>query len=94
MIRAEKGKIYMEGDAATMMNELAVLTVAVKDTVTSMGVPSEDFDSGLALSIRAQTMAYAGMTIDEVEEILDIPIDREKSYTSEEERQKKYKEEI
>lgn len=80
MIKAEKGEIEMEGSLATLVNELAVLTVAIKDMLTSRGIPSEDFDSGLALSISAQTMAYAGMTVDEVEEILDIPVDRENSY--------------
>lgn len=93
MIRAEKGKIDMEGNASTLMNELAVLTVAIKDNVTSRGVSSEDFDSGLALSIRAQTMAYAGMTIDEVEEVLGIPIDRKKSHYGDDGRVKRPSEE-
>lgn len=79
MITCNRGEIKLEGYASELINELAVLTAAIKDNVTSKGISSDDFDSGLALSVRAQTMAYAGMTIDEVEDVLGVPIDREKS---------------
>lgn len=80
MLIIDKDKTTMEGTISDILNELAALTVRVKKQCSEVGISEEQFDEAFALTLSAQKMAEAGMTIDEVEEVLGYPVDREKSY--------------
>lgn len=87
MLKQDRGKTIIEGNVSDVINELAVLTLHIKNDCLKAGVTKDEFAEAIALSTSAQLMAQAGMTIEEVEEVLDMPIDREKSCYEKDERE-------
>ncbi len=80
MISIDGHNVKISGPIDDIINQTGALIVAVKAELSIHGISEEEADRTINLSIQAQTMARAGMSMDEVEEVLGIPIDREKSH--------------
>lgn len=79
MIKQSREQTEMEGNFSDIINELAALTLSVKERCLEGGLSEDKFTEAFALTTSAQLMARAGMTMEEVEEVLGMKVDREKS---------------
>ncbi len=86
MIKIEKGKTSMAGDPNMLINEIAIGLMVVCEKVSKLtGDSEEDIVAHIMTALSGQRMARAGMSMGEVEKVLDVRINRELSCTVTEE---------
>jgi len=80
MINIDKGAVSISGDGNLLMNEMAIGLMSVCESIAERtGETEENILEHILLSLQGQKLGRSGMSVEDMENIMGIEIDRERS---------------